>query len=182
MTMLDCNEYVTIEDKKEELFLKRIDYIVMAVCFKTNMEYGSNMKQVKSYLTKVLLMNDREAQSNADKINLACRVNKKLADITQNCCKGGIDIRELTLNELSLAQNMSWVLRKKALSSIPKKVPSDAAIPMNNESIHHAVEILREMEWFLESKKNPSLVAKNMRNISDAMVKEALYESSLDDE
>ena len=48
--MLDNKEYVEIEDKKDELFFKRIDYIAMALSFKANMEFGSNMKQVITYL------------------------------------------------------------------------------------------------------------------------------------
>ena len=48
--MLDFNEYVAIEDKKDELFFNRMDYIAMTVCFKTNMERGNNSKQIKAHL------------------------------------------------------------------------------------------------------------------------------------
>ena len=108
--MLDNKEYVEIEDKKDELFFKRIDYIAMALSFKANMKFGSNMKQVKTYLKKVLLMKEYRAQTNADKINLACRVSKNLNKIVNNCTKSGVDIRDLSLKELSLTLTLSWVI------------------------------------------------------------------------
>ena len=64
----------------------------MALSFKVNMEFESNIKQVKTYLKKVLLMKEHQAQTNADKINLACRVYKNLDEIANNCTNSGVDI------------------------------------------------------------------------------------------
>ena len=43
--MLHFNEYVAREDKKTELFYKRLDYIAIAACFKDNMRRDSRYKE-----------------------------------------------------------------------------------------------------------------------------------------
>ena len=182
--MLDNTEYVEIEDKKDELFFKRIDYIAMALSFKANMEFGSNMKQVKTYLKKVLLMKEHQAQTNADKINLACRVSKNLEGIVSNCAKSGVDIRDLSLKELSLAINLSWVIRKKSLSRIRTKVPVNAPVQIENaeEKRLRCFDNLRQEEWYQECKRYPSLVTKWMEDITELMVKDSIFEASLPEE
>lgn len=85
MGWLNYTEYVDIEEKKNCLFEKRIEYVTMAECFKNAMERESGFKQVKRYLKKYGGMSDELAQKNADKINRASRVYKQIPTIIQNC-------------------------------------------------------------------------------------------------
>lgn len=183
--MLDLTDKVNIENKKDELFLERLGYIAMALTFKSNMVFGSGIKQVKTYLKSVLLMNDDEAQKKADKINLGCCIASKLPQIITNCEKCGVDIRSLSFKELSLAKNVSWVINKKTLSSFRKKVPVDAPVHVENarEKLLRSFDLLRqESGWYEEIKKHPSLVSKWMRDLMDLMVKDSLFEASIPDE
>ena len=121
----------------------------MAVCFKENMRRDSRYKQIKTCLKKDFDMNDGESQSNADKLNLACRVYDKLPIVVQNCSGSGLDIRDLTMNELSLAHRMSWVLRKKALSSISKRTTSETPLEIDEGSVQQSINDLlaRDGSW-----------------------------------
>ena len=112
MEMLDFVEYVAIEGKKTELFQQRVIYICMANNFRMAMERDYGRKQIKRFLI-ICGYEDRVARSTAEKLNLARRVYTHFAEIVNNCFKcPSIDIRNLTINELSLEKNLSWVLKR----------------------------------------------------------------------
>ena len=69
----------------------------------------SGYKQLKRYLiTKCGMMNDADAQHNADKYNEGSRIHDKFSLIVDNCAQcSDIDIRDLTVKELALAANLS---------------------------------------------------------------------------
>ena len=157
--LLNYNEYVDIEDRKTCLFSKRVDYAIMAQCFKDAILRESEYKQVKRYLKKYCGMREDMTQKNADKINLACRVFNNLTTIIRNCTKWGVDIRELTLKELSLAIRSSWVLKRSALSKLASKVPEEAKVQINHASVERSIDEILHSDWYLETKDNPALLA-----------------------
>ena len=69
-------------------------------------------------------------EDNADKYNEGSRIYNKFPLIVNNCARCyGIDIRDLTLKELSLAINMSWLVRRAVLTKAKKKaVPGDVSV------------------------------------------------------
>ena len=102
ISSLNLIEYVDIEDKKSNLFLNRIDFICMANSLKVAMQRESGYKQLKRYLTSECGMSAGIAQHYADKYNEGSRIYNKFPLIVNNCARcHGIDIRDLTLKELS---------------------------------------------------------------------------------
>ena len=60
-------EYHEIEEIKDELFKKRLDYFVLAKCSKERMLLESSYKQLKRYFVSVKRMNGDEAKLCANK-------------------------------------------------------------------------------------------------------------------
>ena len=104
---LNYNEYVGIASKKHDLFLQRIEFICMANCLKQAMARKSGYKQLKLYLVNEWGMSDGYITSFL---------------LVNNCAQcPNLDIRNLTVNELSLATNLSWVIRRSATTRDKRK-------------------------------------------------------------
>ena len=84
--LLNYVEYVVIEDKKTELFKKRINFICLANSFQAAMERDYKMKQICRFLKKHWNYDERSAKQMADRLNEARRVYKRLNNIVNNCC------------------------------------------------------------------------------------------------
>ena len=119
---LNYKEYVGIESKKHDLFLQRIEFICMANCLKQAMARESGYKQLKRYLVNEWGMSDADAQHDPDKYNEGSRIYHKFPVIVNNCAQcPNLDIRNLTVNELSLATNLSWVIRRSTMTRDKRK-------------------------------------------------------------
>ena len=68
---LDYIEYVVLEDKKTELFKKRINYICLANSFQAAMERDYKMKQISRFLKKYWNYEEHAAKQMADRLNEA---------------------------------------------------------------------------------------------------------------
>ena len=124
--LLNYVEYVVIEDKKTELFKKRINYICLANSFQAAMERDYNMKQICRFLKKHWNYEKQAAQQMADRLNEARRVYKRLNNIVHNCYScSHVDIRELTIHELYLANSLSWVIRPSVDVKPKVKIPNN---------------------------------------------------------
>ena len=179
LTSLNVVEYIDIEDKKGHLFLNRIEFICMANGLKLAMQRESGYKQLKRYLTLECGMSDAIAQHNADKYNEGSRIYNKFPLIVNNCARcHGIDIRDLTLKELSLAINMTWLVRRAVLTKDKKKaVPQDVAVYVDMASVQQSVDQIFASNWYAAARDNPSLVANIMNQISDRVVRDSQYTS-----
>ena len=179
ITSLNVMEYIDIEDKKRHLFLNRIEFICMANSLKLAMQRESGYKQLKRYLTSECGMSDAIAQHNADKYNEGSRIYNKFPLIVNNCARcHGIDIRDLTLKELSLAINMSWLVRRAVLTKAKKKaVPRDVAVDIDLASVQQSVDQILASNWYAAARDNPALVANIMNQISDRVVSDSQYTS-----
>ena len=92
-------EYVVPEDKKTELFKKRINYICLANSFQAAMERDYKMKQICRFLKKHWNYEEHAAKQMADRLNKARRVYKTW----QHCAQLLFlltYIRGLTIHEL----------------------------------------------------------------------------------
>ena len=85
MDLLNYVEHVAIEDKKTELFQKRINFICLANCFAATMERDYNCKQIKTFL-KRNGYSETAASQTANKLNEARRVYPRLENVVANCC------------------------------------------------------------------------------------------------
>ena len=117
------------------------------------------------------------AQHNADKYNEGSRIYNKFPFIVNNCARcHGIDIRDLTLKELSLAINMSWLLRRAVLTKAKKKnIPRDVAVDVDLASVQQSVDQILASDWYAAARDNPALVANIMNQISERIVRESQY-------
>ena len=175
MEMLDFVEYVAIEDKKTELFQQRVMYICMANNFRRAMERDYGRKQIKRFLV-ICGYDDTVARTTADKLNLARRVYTHFVEIVNNCFKcPSIDIRNLTINELSLAKNLSWVI-KRSMEVKPKiGIPKDVPVEVDEGSVLQSVEELTNSTWFQQAKGNPVLVASILSRINERVINQAIF-------
>ena len=176
---LNLQEYIHIEDKKRELFLKRIDFICMVKSLKIAMARESGYKQLKRYLITECGMNDADAQHNADKYDEGSRIYDKFSLIVDNCAQcPDIDIRDLTVKELALAVNLSWVIRRGALIKTKAKVvPADLLVQVDLASVQQSVDQILTSDWYAVAKDNPALVANIMNQISERVVSNSQYTS-----
>ena len=174
---LNVMEYIDIEDKKCQLFINRIEFICMSNCLKIAMERESGYKQLKRYFSSECGMTDAVAKQCADKYNEGNRIYNKFPLIVNNCTQcHGIDIRDLTVKELSLAVNMSWLIRRAALTkSKQKAVPQDVAVDVDFMSVQQSVEQILASNWYSVARENPALVANIMNQISDRVVSTSQY-------
>ena len=122
-------------------------------------------------------MTDAVAKQCTDKYNEGNRIYKKFPLIVNNCTQClGIDIRDLTVKELSLAVNISWLIRRAALTkSKQKAVPQDVAFDVVFMSVQQSVEQILASNWYSVARENPALVANIMNQISDRVVSTSQY-------
>ena len=177
--LLNYVEYVLIEDKKTELFKKRINYICLANSFQAAMERDYNMKQICRFLKKHWNYDDRTAKQMADRLNEARRVYKGLDNIVSNCCScPHVDIRGLTIHELYLANSLSWVIRRSADVKPKVKIPGDIPHPIDGGSVLRSINEILQSVWYQQAKDNPQLVASTLQGISTRIVNDSIYYSS----
>ena len=128
----------------------------MAKNFKVGLERHHSCKQPKRFLESDRVgYQPARAKSTADKINLAGRVYKYFHQIVTNC---SVDVRNLTLKELSLAKNLSWVIKRSVEVKPKKRVPKDIPVDLLNS------------EWFQQAQTNPFLVASVLSRITDCVI------------
>ena len=110
MRDLDGLGHIRLRDKKENNFQERIKFICLTNSFDIAMRREYNCKQVKRFLKEHAGFNEERAKSTANKMNEARRVYPRLDKIVQNCCSCPyVDIRNLSIHELYLANSLSWV-------------------------------------------------------------------------
>ena len=110
------------------------------------------------------------------KSNQGSRVYRKFATIVGNFSRcTNLDIRDLTIKELSLAVNLSWVIRRNALIKAKKKVPIDVPVVVDEQSVQETVEDILDSRWYKDTKDNPALVASILNRISERVVSTSLY-------
>ena len=175
MDMLDFVEYVAIEDKKTELFQQRLNYICMANNFRMALERDYHRKQVKRHLLKCGY-DDARATSKATKLNLGRRVYKHFDEIVANCNRfPNVDIRNLTLDELILAKNLSWVIKRSVEVKPKKRIPADVPVQVDEGSVLQSVDELTNSTWFRQAQDNPALVASILSRISERVINQAIF-------
>ena len=74
---LRFKEYVEIEEKKDEVFKKRMDFFVLAKCLREAMVRETGYRQLKRYLMNEIGMDQEDARSTADSYNQGCRTHDK---------------------------------------------------------------------------------------------------------
>ena len=173
---LHIKEYVEIEDKKDELFKKRLEFISMSKSLREVMAVETGYRQLKRYFVEMIGMSDEDAACAADKYNEGSRIFDKFPQILQNLSNcPSLDIRDLTIHELSLAGKQNWVLRRSALSKKPRKsADGNVPTPVDWNDVQVSVDALVRSRWFDEAKSNPPLVAYIMENINQRVVGRAL--------
>ena len=72
MEWLLSTEFTEIEDLKDKIFKKRLDYFLLAKCLKEKMLRETGYKQLKRYLVYEFGMEDTDAKEAAIKYNKAC--------------------------------------------------------------------------------------------------------------
>ena len=176
MHILNFTEHVEIEERRNALFFKRVEYICKAENFKSAIERDKGCKQIKRYLKKYCGIEDELATHTADKLNSACRVHAHFTKIVSNCSKcTNVDIRDLTIKELSLAVNISWVIRRSVLTKPNKKVPSNIPIEIDEGSVLRSIEELLNSGWYEQARCNPVLVANILNRINARVINSCIY-------
>ena len=74
---LHIKEYVEIEDKKDELFKKRLEFISMSKSLREVMAVETGYRQLKRYFVEMIGMSDEDAARAADKYNEGSRIFDK---------------------------------------------------------------------------------------------------------
>ena len=175
MQLLNYVEHVAIEDKKTELFQKRINFICLANCFAATMERDYNCKQIKTFLKRSGFSED-VATKTANKLNEARRVYPRLENIVENCCScPNVDIRDLTIHELYLANTLSWVIKRNAEVKPKVRVPLDVPVAVDAGSIELTKQEILHSDWFKATCQNPTLVASIMSSIATRVINESIY-------
>ena len=176
--LLNYVEYIVIEDKKTELFKKRINYICLANSFQRAMERDYKMKQICRFLKKHWDYGDQEAKQMANRLNEARRVCSRLNNIVRNCCScSHVDIRGLTIHELYLANSLSWVIKRSAEVKPKVNVPDNIPQPVDVGSVQNSVNEILKSAWYQQAKDNPKLVASILQGISTRVVNDSIYSS-----
>ncbi len=173
MQSLNYKEYVDIEDKKDILFEKRLEYICLAESFYVAMIRETGYTQMKRFFKAEYLMEDGEAGRLADKYNLAHRVYEKFDKIVENCEKCKFDIRDLSLKEMPLVYAESgkvWLIRRKALSRGSNHQSDGKGPDVNWQSVQETVDLISGSDWFKSAKANPFQVAYIMNEIGRRVV------------
>ena len=173
---LHVKEYVEIESKKDELFQKKMEFITMSKCLREVMTRETGYRQLKRYFVEMIGMTDDDAKHAADKYNEGSRIFDKFPEIIKNISNcPSLDIRDLTVHELSLASKANWVLRRSTLSKNKKK-PLDGNVqtPVDWNNVQQSVDDIVSSDWFYDAKANPPLVAYIMDKINERVVNKSM--------
>ena len=100
MEWLLSKEYGEIEDLKDKLFKKRLDYFLLAKCLKEKMLRETGYKQLKRYLVYEVGMEDAKAKEAAMKYK-TCQTYNSFGRIIRNVTLfPKVDIRDLNINQI----------------------------------------------------------------------------------
>ena len=176
-----AKEYVEIEELKDAIFKKRMDYFILAGRLQKRRERESRTKQLKKYLVQELGMEDDEAGIAAKKYNKASRTLNKFHMVVGNVAKcSNIDIRDLNLNQIQLAVNENWVFRHSASLGGLKRKAGDADNGFGDidwGNVDASFQQLRSFDWYKKAKQSPSEMAYVMDVVGARSVQDALYTS-----
>ena len=179
---LNLIEYKDIEDIKDELFKKRLDYFVLAKCLKERMLLESKYKQLKRYLVSIKGMESDEAQLCANKYNRACKTYERFSVIIKNISAfPKIDIRDLNINQLHMAVNMDWLQRHNSIQHRMDRIskdPSDIHNSIDWADVETSLHHLRTSEWYKKALSNPSEMAYIFNSISCRAIQDAQHSST----
>ena len=174
---LQVKEHVEIEDRKTALFRSKLDFICLSKCLREAMLRETGFRQLKRYFIGMLNMSDEEATIAADKYNEGARVYDRMDGILENInYVVDIDIRDLSLHELSLAHNRSWLVRRSTLSKKKmRKKANRRGQPglLDNVDwgdVQNSVNFLKSQNWFLTVQQDPDVVSTVMHHVSDRLV------------
>ena len=177
---LHLKEYVEIETKKDELFMKKMEFISMSKSLREVMVRETGYRQLKRYFVQEIGMTDEDATHAADKYNEGSRIYDKFPQIVMNLsiCPA-LDIRDLTIHELSLAGKLNWVIRRSALVKGNKRelgngngIPVPTPVDWNDVQL--SVSNIVATKWYDDAKGNPHLVAHIMEKINERVVYKAM--------
>lgn len=134
---------------------------------------GPSAATVESLLTT----EQSTATITADKYNEGARVYDRMDGILENInYVVDIDIRDLSLHELSLAHNRSWLVRRSTLSKKKmRKKANRRGQPglLDNVDwgdVQNSVNFLKSQNWFLTVQQDPDVVSTVMHHVSDRLV------------
>ena len=178
---MDRLEFVVIEDKKTNTFEDKIRFISLAHVFGLVMERDYNCKQIKTFLKKYWNYDDHRAARTADRLNEARRVFSRFPKIIENCASvPHVDIRDLDIHELYLANSFSWVLKRNAESKPKRKVPDDVPVDVDLGSVEQTKRDICNSDWYKAACKRPKLVASILSEITTFVVNDSIYKSQKD--
>ena len=183
MESLLTKEYVEIEELKEEIFKKRLDYFLLANCLKEKMLCETGYKQLKRYFVYEVGMEDGQAKQAAMKYNKACRTYNSFGKIIKNVALfPKVDIRDLNINQIQLAVAEDWVRRHNAMLRGVDKRKNEEPHNENNSSINWAdvetsFRYLQSCNWYKKAKTDPSQMAFIMDTLSSRAVNDAQHVS-----
>ena len=170
-------ENVEIEDRKTALFRSKLDFVCLAKCLREAMLRDTGFRQLKRFFLGMFNMFDEEATTLADKYNEGARVYDRMDRILENInYVADVDIRDLSLHELSLAHNKSWLIRRSTLSKKKMRKKADnrgqpgllAAVDWPD--VQNSVNYLQRQNWFLTIQHDHDVVSTVMHHVSDRMV------------
>ena len=174
-------EYLDIEEIKDELFKKRLDYFVLAKCLKEKMHLESSYRQLKRYFVSVKGMNGDEAKLCANKYNRACRTYDKFTTIMKNVSSfPKIDIRDLNINQLHMAVNLDWLHRLNAIQLRSEPITKDPTVlhsTIDWADVESSMRCLQNCDWYKKAKSNPSEMAYIFNIISSRAIQDARHSS-----
>ena len=126
------------------------------------------------FLLSILLLYFNQCFFNLLLIHLLLSPFPKILQNLSNC--PALDIRDLTIHELSLAGSQNWVIRRTALSKSKKK-PANGTVPapIDWNDVQLTVDDIVARNWFDDAKDNPPLVAYIMDKINERVVGKTLY-------
>ena len=178
---MDRLEFVVIDDKKTNTFEDKIRFICLAHVFGLVMERDYSCKQIKTFLKKHWDYDDHRATSTADRLNEARRVYTRFPKIIENCAiVPHVDIRDLDMHELYLANTLSWVLKRNAESKPKKKVHDDVPVDVDLGSVEQTKRDICNSDWYKAACKRPKLVASILSGITTFVVNDSIYRSQKD--
>ena len=116
------------------------------------------------------------ATTTANKLNEARRVYPRLDNIVGNCCScPDVDIRDLTIHELYLANTLSWVIKRNAEVKPKVRLPKDVPVPVDAGSIELTKQEILNSDWFNTACQIPTLAASIMSSIATRVIDESIY-------
>ena len=138
----DHKEFVDIENKKDALFEKRLEFLCARKSIHMKMTRETGYTQMKRYSKEEIGMDDGKAGRSADRINFARSTYDKFDQIVADCETCNFDIRDIVLKEFTLVKP-EWLHRRKALSKDgrgdKKTAEGDAPFEINWHAVNDEI-------------------------------------------